>query len=160
MKNISDIEDLLTVTQSIHRAKRNIILPIIYIIAGIVAIIIAPNFDKIDSLMMTLYVGGASIITIGAIKCLLPSKKLVYAKTKEAIEPKNLYFDATNEYTIKELLVNGKFEQLKSMASKKENGPQMVTYYSTPSGSFYIAQIYKFVPYHYIPFIEPIVTEK
>jgi len=163
MQDISKINELLKVDSSIVKERKNYLLPVLIILAGI--FIVAYSYNShfpliLDSVITIITLIGIVIFLTGIIFISIPSKKLIYSGTREKIKKQILYFDQQKENDVIEKLREGNFDILKEIASDYDDGPLRAVIYLTKSGNFAVVQLQKYIPFQYEPIMEPYVSKK
>lgn len=157
MKNISNLDDLLSLNNKITKARHNYNTAIGIIILGCALTAIGSFINpEHDALMLSAIAAGMIITVVGVIKLCLPSSRIIYTETGEPLKKFDIYYDSEYDGAMLKDIQNCTFDSLKKMA-QSHGSKKLATVYATPSGKFRIAQIFNFVPYEYKPFSEPIV---
>lgn len=156
MKNISDVNDLLSLDNNITAKKKS---PALYIVIGLVgiailgyAITIRENFN-LSSAFLSI---GSALFILSTIGLMRKRQTLYYQPTGEKFEYKQRFFSLGKKKEVLENLNNKDFMKL-TAASSNNDSALMVIIYSTPSQSHGIAQILEYIDYQYTPINEPIV---
>jgi len=163
MKDISKINELLTLDSSIIKKRKNYLFSVLLIIAGIFIITYTENnkFLSISEQFITIIIlFGLIVFLTGIIIIVIPSQKLIYKTTGEKIKKQILYFDQQKENYVMEKLHEGNYSILKKIATEYNDGPLRAEIYLTESGDFSVAQLQKYVPFQYEPIMEPYVLKK
>ena len=161
MKNLNNIEDVISLNRSIEKASKNIILDITLIVAGIILFAASGFVAEIsDSLMLSLASIGVLTTFYGLIKLLVPSKNLKYTYSNEPLEKIALSLGNENEQQIMSKINGMDYYSLKKFKPQANNGQNMVIVYITESESIRISQMMNFAHYSYEPTTEPVVKIK
>lgn len=161
MKNLNNIEDVITLNNSIVLSPKNTIIDILLIIAGIALFAASGLVAEIsDSLMLALASIGVLVAVFGLVKLLLPSKKLKYTYSNEPLDKISLSFGNENEQQIMNKINGMDYYALKKFKPEANNGQNMIIVYITESESIRISQLLNFAHYSYEPTTEPIVKLK
>jgi len=163
MKDISQTSELLTVDSSITRKRKNFMLTILLISAGIFIIVyscIIHCSANLDSVISVIFLLGFIVFISGIIMIICPSKELIYKLTGEKIKKQVFYFDSKEENEVMETLLKGNFDELKIMAATNNSGQLKAEIYFTKSADFSVVQLQKYVSYQYEPIMEPYVSKK
>ena len=157
MKNISNLDDLLSLNNKIKKSRHNYFTAIGTVIAGCALTTIGSFINPShDILMLSAIAAGMIITIIGLVKLCLPSSRIIYTETGEPLKKFDIYYDAEYDGAMLTDIQDCTFDKLKEMA-QSQGSKKLATVYATPSGKLRIAQIFNFVPYEYKPFTEPIV---
>ncbi len=158
MKNILNSEELITLDRNLEPVKRPIIMQMITFIIGVAGVFFGVHINAPEYVCYMLAVGGfiISLVSLGLI--FSHPHEIINRKTHEILHKHKLYFHSKEEIAITELLYKGNLNTLIQKAAN--NGPLLTIIYSSTNKSYYIAQIFKFVPYEYQPYSEPIIFNK
>lgn len=157
MKNIANLDDLLSLNDKIVRVRRNYTLAIVIILVSCLLMTAGTFMDELhDSLMMFTICFGVILAAVGVLLLFQPSAGLVYSETGEPLKKFDIYYDVDYDGNLLHDLKDCSFDKLVDM-SQAPAGRKLATVYTTKSGKMRIAQIFKFVPYEYTPFTDPIV---
>lgn len=158
MKNILNINDLLSLDNNLSPVKRPVIIKMVTFMIGVACIFFGVQIEAPDYICYLLAVGGllTSIISLSLI--FSNQQEIVNLKTDETLHKHKLYFHSNEESNINELLANGNIKSLLQLATN--NGPLLTIIYSSTNKNYYIAQLFKFVPYEYQPYSNPIIYNK
>ncbi|MCH5216010.1 MAG: hypothetical protein J1F10_03635 [Muribaculaceae bacterium] len=157
MKNISNLDDLLSLNNQIIKSRKNYFTGIGLTLLGTAIITIGTLINpEHDSIMLATMTAGVVIALIGLVKLCMPSNRLIYAGTGEQLKKIDIYYDSEYDGAMIENIHDCTFDKLKKLAHSR-GSKKLATVYSTPSGKIRIAQIFNFVPYEYEPKTEPMV---
>lgn len=156
MKNISDVNDLLSLDNNITAKKKSPIIPIITGLAGITILAYAFSIREDFNLSSALLSIGAALFLISIIGIIRKRQALYYAPTGEKVVCKQQFFSLGKKKEVLENLNNKDFGKLRA-ASSNNDSALMVIIYSTPSESHGIAQILEYIDYQYAPINEPVI---
>lgn len=158
MKNILNINDLLSLDNNLSPVKRPYFLQMITFMIGVACMFFGVQIEAPDYVCYLLAVGGLLIAIISISLIFSHPNEIINNKTHQTLHKHKLYFHTKEENTITELLTNGNIKSLLPLASN--NGPLLTIIYSSTNKSYYIAQMFKFVPYEYQPHSDPIIYNK
>ena len=158
MKNILNTADLLSLDANLKPSRRIIIIPMILFIFSVATMFFGSQINASDYICYFVVITGlvASIISLGSIFCF--TQNIINYRTQETLHKHKLYFNVNEENTITNLLKEGNINPLFEMSC--DCGSILTVIYSTTNKNYYIAQIFKFVPYEYIPYKDPIIFNK
>ena len=157
MKNILYTQDLLSI-DCISRAKSNTIGILITFSIGVIITIVGTHITTLEYINYSLGLLGfiISIVAIGNL--FAPSNELIHTSTKEKLHKVTYYFNTKDLSKIQVSLENGDINTLKKI--QIETGPIQVILYTNNKSTFYISQIFKFIPYEYRPCCDAMIFEK
>ena len=155
MKNILNINELLHLDSNLSPLKRNIVTPMIAFIIGIAAIFFGTHIDVSDYISYSLAVAGLILAIIALSLIFSRPDEIINIHTQEILHKHKLYFNDKDE---KEIVKSLKEGDIKSLFKKTcDTGQILAIIYSTTNKRYYIAQIFKFIPYEYRPYQDPII---
>ena len=158
---LNNIEDVMSLNNSIERISKKIVLDIVLIAAGIALFFSSSLVSQTsDSLMLLLASAGVFVAVYGAIKLMIPSKKLFYKLSNEPLEKVELHFGNETPQQIMNKVNGLDFYSLKKFRTQDNSGMNQVIVYLTESESIRISQLLIFEHYGYNPLAEPSVKIK
>lgn len=155
MKNILNIEDLLSLDSNLAPIKQRTIMQMILFIIGIAAIFFGVQVELPDYLAYTLAVAGHTIAIIALGFLFSTPRDIINRKTKEILHKHKYYFCSKDEGNLLNDINNGNINRLPDYAG--DTGQILAIIYTSPTNSYYVAQLFKFVPYEYQPHSAPII---
>lgn len=155
MKNILNSNELISLDQNLRPNRRAVVFPMIFFMLGVAGMFFGMQIDTHDYICYLIAITGllTTIISLSSLFC--QSQNIINNKTNETLYKHKLYFHANEESTVSNLLKKGDINSLLDLSCKC--GPILTIIYSTTNKNYYIAQIFKFVPYEYIPYQDPII---
>ncbi len=164
MKNIK--ESIYTVSNDIVARRKSIILPAVFLIAGIAATIssssLKDNPDKAN-IASTLLLAGVAVAAIAAIVLLvrIAHKQGIpyYIPTNAKMTEKLSYFDSSKKETLIKLLEERNLDAIDAMAVENPS-PLMTVRYTTPDNKVAVVQVQEFVPHMYVPVTEAVLIKR
>lgn len=156
MKNISDVNDLLSLDNNITAKKKSPIIPILIGLVGVTTLAYALSIREDFNLSSALLSVGAALFLISIIGMIRKRQSLYYAPTGEKVVCKQQFFSLGKKKEVLENLNNKDFGKLYATSSNNDSA-LMVIIYSTPSESHGIAQILEYIDYQYAPINEPVI---
>lgn len=156
MKNISDVNDLLSLDNNITAKKKSPFIPVLTGLAGITILAYAFSIREDFNLSSALLSVGAALFLISIIGMIRKRQLLYYTPTGEKVVCKQQFFSLGKKKEVLENLNNKDFGKLYA-ASSNNDSALMVIIYSTPSESHGIAQILEYIDYQYAPINEPVI---
>lgn len=154
MINILHSKDLLSI-DSISNAKNNTVAILIVFSIGVIITIAGTHITSNKYINYSLGLIGFIIAIIAIGNLFAPTQELVRKDSNEKLQKRTLYFNIKNLNKIEKLLETGDITTLRTM--EIETGQILVVLYTNATSSFYIAQIFKFIPYEYRPYTPPII---
>lgn len=158
MKNILNLNELLSLDGNLTTTKNHFVINSIAILIGIAGVSIGTQIDAPDYLQYTLAVGGVIIAIIALGNLFTQPDTIANNKTHETLHKHKLFFHASDEHFVKDVIAQGKINDLLDRSC--EHGPIQAIIYSTANKQYYIAQLFKFVPYEYQPYSDPVIFSK
>lgn len=155
MKNILNTEELLSLDHNLAPVKRKTIIHMVTFIAGVAAIFFGTHITAPDYICYLLAVGGIILSIIAICNIFIQPHDIVNQKTNEILHKQKMYFYSKDEKEVIQDIHNGK---LKSLLNKTcQSGQLLAIVYASQKNDYYVAQIFKFVPYEFQPYTEPII---
>lgn len=155
MKNIFNRDELLSLDNALSITKKKMTPSIILLILGIFSIYAGIKELMPEVLNYLFLVGGLTFIIIAIGQLLTKSNNITHTLFDETLHMKRLYFDIKDEKEIKKLISSG---NIKALINKSHpTGQLLAIIYCTTHYHYYIAQIFRFIPYEYRPHIDPII---
>lgn len=158
MTNIHNPQELLAFDHNPSISKSSSSAAIFMTIAGIAITIIGTQINASEAVNYILGVTGFIIAIVGLGNLFSVKNTIIHTTSREPMSRTKLFFHRNDEHDIHHLLENGDIDTL--IDRSIETGPIQVTIYSTTSKHYYIAQIFKFVPFEYLPHPPPITFYK
>lgn len=156
MKNISNVDDLLSLDNNITAKKKSPMVSIFIGLMGLAvigyAITIRENFNLSSAFLAI----GSALFIASIIGLVRKRMTLYYTPTGEKFICKQRYFGLCNKSEVMESLNNKDFVKL-SAATSNNDSALMVIIYSTPNDSHGVAQVLEYKDYQYAPLNEPVV---
>lgn len=158
MTNIHNPQELLAFDHNLSITKSSSSAAIFMTIAGIAITIIGTQINASEAVNYILGVTGFIIAIVGSGDLFSVKNAIIHTTSREPMSRTKLFFHRNDEHDIHHLLENGDIDTL--IDRSIETGPIQVIIYSTTSKHYYIAQIFKFVPFEYFPHSTPITFYK
>lgn len=158
MKNILNTNELLSLDNSLTPVPKRTLTYMITFIVGISLIFFGTYTETSEYLSYIISVSGLiiSIIALGLI--FAQPQKIINRHLKKTLQKHKLYFHSNEANAIIQNLEQGNIEDLFKRSC--DNGPILTIIFSAPDKSYYIAQVFRFIPYEYIPTSDPIIYHK
>ena len=158
MTNILNIQELPSCDSRLSICKTNITPSLYAILGGIVVIVIGTQTHFHEAVSYSMGLIGFLIVIFFTGNILSSPNEIIVTHSKQKLHKSQYYFTENQDNIISSYLQSGKLDSLISKAS--DVGKFMLIVYSTPDHNYYIAQLFKFVPYQYIPQSSPIIFSK
>ena len=155
MKNILNTNDLLSLDCNLAPIKRRTISQMILFIFGVAAIFFGTNIDAPDILCYSLAVGGLITVIIAMGLIFSQPRDIINRKTNDILHKHKYYFHSKDEKEVIEGIRNGNLQHL--LERSCPSGQLLTIIYSSPNNMYYVAQVFKFVPYEFQPYSAPII---
>ncbi|MBQ8272216.1 MAG: hypothetical protein IJZ09_04340 [Tidjanibacter sp.] len=160
MKNILNKEDLCGYFPEVVLRPASRLVPAVATLVGLIVLVWASSLTEADTLSAALLTVGIVILAYGVIKLIRPSRTLYYLPTGEKLSRHFEGHEQDMRSEVDKALVSGDFEALGSLKAQNSSAPLVTVTYTTPSGSLRIGQALHYVPYEYVPLMEPVVHKK
>ncbi|MEG1554492.1 MAG: hypothetical protein RSB93_04075 [Rikenellaceae bacterium] len=156
MKNISNIEDLLSLDNNITTRKRNPIIAIIMTLIGAAILAFTLSKGENSSMNAILLFTGSALFVIGLIELFRKKLILYHSPSGEKIVCKQCFFSLEDKKMINEYIEKKEFDKLANLSSNN-NSKIMAILYTTKSMGYNVIQLLEYIDYQYTPIDEPIV---
>lgn len=136
--------------------RKNITKSLLMFIIG-AGIIVASSSTE-GYIHSTMIFAGGLIALVGILMILSSfiNKEYYYIPEKARLQKKAEFFELNDESTVKKIVEEGRFDEIKSL--KKATTPTLqVIMYSTAKGKIVAAQVQKYIPYAYHPMTDIVV---
>lgn len=158
MTNILNIQELPSCDSRLSIAKSSITPSLYAILGGIIVIIIGSQFHLPEAVSYSMGLIGFLIVIFFTGNILSSSIDIIVTESKQKLHKSQYYFTDNQNDIITSKLQAGELDSLTCKASNV--GKYMLIVYSTHNHDYYIAQVFKFIPYQYIPQSSPIIYAK
>ncbi len=147
-----NLDKLIEENAGKFQVKRNPLLAIVLIVAGLVLAYIPVATDLPKNVDIVVASVGILIIIFGFCATFICQSNIIYLPTKEKLKKKEFCFDKDfSSDEIEKMMRQKDFDKMQELSSKNPNAQHVVVTYQTPTKSCVICQHFKFVPYQYEP---------
>ena len=136
------------------------LMPAIITLVGIMILALANTLSEAENWSIGLYTVGLTVLIIGIVKLIRPSREVIYLKTGERISRRFDGYRQEDKERVLALLKEGNFDALGKRAVQGGSAPFVTVTYTTASGSLRVGQMMHYVPYEYEPLSEVYIHTK
>ena len=161
MNNILNKIDLCAhYPQLVAMKNKSRLIPAIITLVGIMILALANTLSEAENWSIGLYTVGLTVLIIGIVKLIRPSREVIYLKTGERISRRFDGYRQEDKERVLALLKEGDFDALGKRAVQGGSAPFVTVTYTTASGSLRVGQMMHYVPYEYEPLSEVYIHTK
>ncbi len=161
MNNILNKIDLCAhYPQLVAMKNKSRLIPAIITLVGIMILALANTLSEAENWSIGLYTVGLTVLIIGIVKLIRPSREVIYLKTGERISRRFDGYRQEDKERVLALLKEGNFDALGKRAVQDGSAPFVTVTYTTASGSLRVGQMMHYVPYEYEPLSEVYIHTK
>ena len=161
MNNILNKIDLCAhYPQLVAMKNKSRLIPAIITLVGIMILALANTLSEAENWSIGLYTVGLTVLIIGIVKLIRPSREVIYLKTGERISRRFDGYRQEDKERVLALLKEGNFDALGKRAVQGGSAPFVTVTYTTASGSLRVGQMMHYVPYEYEPLSEVYIHTK
>lgn len=158
MKNILNTNELLSLDSNLTPLKKRTLSYMVTFIIGIAVIFLGTHIESTEYVSYTIAIGGVIIAIIALGFLFVQPQEIVNQSSQEILHKHKLYFHCNDLNEVSHNLESGNINALFQKAC--DTGQILAIIYSTTNKRYYIAQLFKFIPYEYTPYQEPIIYNK
>lgn len=161
MNNILNKIDLCAhYPQLVAMKNKSRLIPAIITLVGIMILALANTLSEAENWSIGLYTVGLTVLIIGIVKLIRPSREVIYLKTGEKVSRRFDGYRQEDKERVLALLKEGNFDALGKRAVQGGSAPFVTVTYTTASGSLRVGQMLHYVPYEYEPLSEVYIHTK
>lgn len=161
MNNILNKIDLCAhYPQLVAMKNKSRLIPAIITLVGIMILALANTLSEAENWSIGLYTVGLTVLIIGIVKLIRPSREVIYLKTGERVSRRFDGYRQEDKERVLALLKEGNFDALGKRAVQGGSAPFVTVTYTTASGSLRVGQMMHYVPYEYEPLSEVYIHTK
>lgn len=161
MNNILNKIDLCAhYPQLVAMKNKSRLIPAIITLVGIMILALANTLSEAENWSIGLYTVGLTVLIIGIVKLIRPSREVIYLKTGEKVSRRFDGYRQEDKERVLALLKEGNFDALGKRAAQGGSAPFVTVTYTTASGSLRVGQMMHYVPYEYEPLSEVYIHTK
>lgn len=161
MNNILNKIDLCAhYPQLVAMKNKSRLIPAIITLVGIMILALANTLSEAENWSIGLYTVGLTVLIIGIVKLIRPSREVIYLKTGEKVSRRFDGYRQEDKERVLALLKEGNFDALGKRAVQGGSAPFVTVTYATASGSLRVGQMMHYVPYEYEPLSEVYIHTK